>query len=138
MRPLRETAGSLRCGGLSLPAWVADGYVHVRLPFAVDLGRLSALLRAHGLALAHGPEELERLGYQGWGERPDTANYYPWWAAPDPAGGTRLAFPPVEYADGPDGPVPVLGPGAAAVVERWLPLLWEARQQARGGGDAGA
>lgn len=117
----------IACAGRSLPAWIEDGYVHILLPFAVDLQRLSRLLRERGYFLAHGPEELERLGYQGWGDHPDRSDYYPFWAAPDGRGGTRLAFPPPEYADGPEGPTPVLGPGAAAVVERWLPLLEQAR-----------
>lgn len=119
--------------GRRYEAWVEDGMVHVRLPFAVDLFRLSALLRQRGCFVAHPPDELERLGYQGWGEEPDPADYYPFWLQPEGEGASRFSFPPVDYAADGLEPVPAPGEGAAGLLRRWLPLLEQARAGAAGG-----
>lgn len=136
VRPVAGTgmpSGELEVGGRRYRAWVEDNLVRVQLPFTVDLRRLSELLDERGLFLARrDDEELARTGDQGWARHFDPDDYYPFYVEAGRDGGSIFSFPPEDYDELPDGSfAPRLGDGARAVLERWLPLLEQAREDPR-------
>jgi len=104
--------------------YLDDDFVNVRLPFAVDLARLSRALAAEGYHLAYDPY-LEDEDSQGWGSEQDESDYYPYWVRPDPQdrGRSIFSFAPRDYDVGPDGYRPKIGPDALAEAERWIDML---------------
>ncbi|MDI3317343.1 MAG: hypothetical protein QJR14_06990 [Bacillota bacterium] len=134
---LDDRSGWLEWQGARLECRLEDGEVRVRLPFQVDRPLLARLLSERGFAVE--PDPQGRSDSQAWGLQFDVEGYYPYRVAPAPdhPAATWFSFPPPDYREGgrllastevPGGGYePILGPGTAAEVKRWLPVLLEAR-----------
>lgn len=101
---------------------VHDGLVRCRLPYAVNMERLAALLWRESYPMANPPE---RADSQGWGPYFDAEGYYPYWVFPVEGDGHWVfAFPP-------EGHLQLIGPDAITQLQRWLPLLAQARDDVK-------
>lgn len=89
----------------SLPMRLHNGQVQVRLPFKVDVVRLSQHLVRSGYRVAYSPPSRDDSqaydpdppGTQSWGAGYDPEGYYPYSIFPDPDApetGSVFAFPP--------------------------------------------
>ena len=124
----RAAVQEVDVGGERLAVSIEDGQVRVRLPFAVDLERLTGLLRRDHYPVASEPGETDS---QGWGYEIDLEDYYPYWVFPDPdrPGCWVFAFPPEDYERAADGTHrPRVGARARREIRRWYDYLQAARR----------
>jgi len=117
-------------GGEQLDCSFEDGQVRVHLPFAVDLDRLTGMLRRDHYPVAGEPGETDS---QGWGYEIDVEEYYPYWVYPDPErpGRSVLAFSPRDYARAGGTHLPRLGEQTRREVRRWYDYLQAAARDPR-------
>ncbi|MCL6520913.1 MAG: hypothetical protein K6U79_00885 [Firmicutes bacterium] len=132
-----DRSGRLLWEERALECRLEGGEVQVRLPFEVDRPLLARLLRERGYVVEPEGRDGDSLA---WGLQFDVEGYYPYRLSParDVPGTTWLRFPPPDYRQAGrllastelpgEGYEPILGPGSAAEVARWLPVLVEARQ----------
>ncbi|MGE5591843.1 MAG: hypothetical protein ACM3ZA_14710 [Bacillota bacterium] len=119
----------VQAGGENLSWAIVEGMVQVRLPFRVNLEKLSQVLQKQNYHTSDDADETDALG---WGREYDAEGYYPHWVFPndDRPEGTILSFPPEDYDQpGDNGEYrPFLGKLAQEELGQWLGLLRGARE----------
>ncbi|WP_422443619.1 hypothetical protein [Thermoanaerobacterium sp. DL9XJH110] len=130
MRVIDATKGEIIRGAETYPYEIADDKVRIKLPFYVDLKKLTAILKQKEYFVANDPEETDS---QGWGKWYDAEGYYPYWVYEENHC-HYFAFPPEDYKVVPEpgaAPrhVPILGTKAVEEFFRWLPVLKEAQSK---------
>lgn len=110
------------------PVHLTDGQVRVRLPFHMDLARLTEVLRKERYPVANDPDDIDS---QGWGADWDLENYYPYWVFQDSGVDNAwvFAYPPEDYRRTAAGHEPYIGPKALEEYKRWEQLLQRAAVQ---------
>jgi len=131
MRTIETTKGEIIKGKESFAYEIKNDKVRIKLPFFVDLKKLTELLKQKKYFVANDPDKFDS---QGWGDRFDAEGYYPYWVYEEDDN-WYFAFPPEDYKTVPDpGSVPkhmpVLGSKAIEEFSRWLPILKEAQKVA--------
>lgn len=130
MKTVETTKGEIIKGKEAFTYEIKNDKVRIKLPFFVDLQKLTEILKEKKYFVAYDPDEMDS---QGWGEQYDAEDYYPYWIYKD-ADEWYFAFPPEDYKPIPNpGSVPKLIPvlGSKAIEEffRWLPILKDAQKE---------
>ena len=130
MRPQETTKGEIIKGRETYPYEVIHEKVRIRLPFSIDLHKLTNILKQQDYYVANNPDKLDS---QGWGKSYDVEGNYPYWVYEE-KGSYYFAFPPEDYKVVPEpgaapNHVPILGTKALEEFFRWIPVLKDARNE---------
>ena len=129
MRTIETTKGEIIKGKESFAYEIKKDKVRIKLPFFIDLKKLTDLLKMKKYFVANDPVESDS---QGWGNSFDAEGYYPYWVYREDTD-WYFAFPPEDYKTVPNPGsvpkhIPILGSRAIEEFSRWLPVLKEAQK----------
>lgn len=147
---LRRLGEWTRPGPEGLPMRLHNGQIQVRLPFKVDVVRLTERLLEMGYRVAYTPGaqddddeyDPDPPGTQCWGPGHDPDGYYPYSIAPDPEAPEQrslFAFPPrpedIIEQDVAGRTVARVDPGddTLRLIDQWIPELAAAALRKEGG-----